>query len=295
MENNFEINSDNLINSWQLEINEFKIDVCQIASQFGLQIGIKLDSPLGLYVEKDQIIYLQNPELSFFSFWIFLHELGHHMNTLEDESYKIQKLYSLKESPSFLHDLDLFTQYSTQFNISHQNIFKSDFEKWKNLNSQFQRVNSTINCLQSSFGLNPMAQNQFFKRAEPYRQEKQIIENNIKDLYELYDVHKFLKIPVGISELLAWSHALNMFEELFENQSSCLLEEKRIFTRFKDKKKSEISLIDFMCITLKSHDSQQIFDNLKTQSPFESMSLSQELKTLISKSQFHFLEFIALT
>lgn len=294
MHQSFEISSNQIINSWELKIAECEIDVCQIASDFGLQIGIKLDSPLGLYVEKDQIIYLQNPDLSIFSFWIFLHELGHHQNTLQEESSNIQKLYSLKDDTSFLHNLDLFFQYTSQFQLSHQTIFQSDFENWTRLNSELQSVNVILNALQSSFGLNPMAQNQFFFRAEPYRQKKDILENDLKQIYETYHIQRFLKIPVAVSELLAWSHALEMFEVLTGSQSNNLLQEERIFTRFKDHTTLNISLLDFMCITLKSHNSHLIFDDCKTQSPFGLMSLSKELKTLIYNSQFHFNQYIAL-
>ena len=118
MNNSFVINSSNIVESWEIKIDEYKIDVCKIASDFKLKIGIKLDSPLGLYVEKDKIIYLQNPDLSIFSFWIFLHELGHHQNTLEEESSSIQKLYSLKDYSGFSNKLDLFLKYTNQFKLS---------------------------------------------------------------------------------------------------------------------------------------------------------------------------------
>ena len=295
MINKYHTNTNDQVECWIIESQNQEIDVCNLADEFGLMIAIKKDTPLGLYSEKDKTIYLQNPELSIFSFWIFLHELGHHKNTLQKDSRDIQALYSLEEKSSLIQKLDFFKKVTNVFNISLQEVFQEENQNWNSLCNKYFEVSSRLesisNRFYSPFGM-PHAQ--FFAIANPLRQEIETLSHEIKNLYYQFEIDSYLRLPVAISELLAWSHALNSIQEISDCFPAQILNTEFQYYRL-DGSFSNMNLIQFMCKSLKSHKVETIFTINNQTSAIENISLSQELENLISESQSSFQDFIALT
>ena len=295
MINKYHTNTNDQVESWIIESQNQEIDVCNLAKQFGLKIGIKKETPLGLYSEKDKTIYLQNPELSIFSFWIFLHELGHHKNTLQKDSRDIQALYSLKDKSSLSQKLDFLKEITKVCNISIQEIFQEETQEWNSLCSQYYHVSSQLESISSRF-YSPfgMPHAQFFAIANPLRLELDTLSEKIKNLYYQFNIDSYLKLPVALSELLAWSHALNSMQEISDYFPAQILNTEFQYYRL-DGSFSNMNLIEFMCKSLKSHKVETIFTLHNGSSAIENISLSQELENLLSESQSSFQDFIALT
>ena len=292
MKHNFNISDSNQVDAWIIQTDNCEVDVCNIANTFNLDIFINLNAPLGLYRESESKIFLQNKNLDFFSFWIFLHELGHHKNTLYPQSHKIQSLYSLKIKENLMQKIEFLNNIFEVLRVCKQKVFGSYLLSWETLSNSYQtKLNELESISNLFFGFSHMPHQQFIKISNELRLEIKNLTDQLEIIYHESNLENYFYLALGISELLAWSHALldiynildcNVFETTYEFQST------------KTNSLTQITPIEFMCKTLKSHSTQNIFKKFNGISCIETIDLDQDLKTLINESQMIFQDFIAL-
>ncbi|MBI96785.1 hypothetical protein CL656_06540 [bacterium] len=291
MYHNFNISDKNQVDEWIIKADRYQIDVCDIAQQFNLSIFINPDAPLGLYRENENKIYLQNSHLDIFSLWIFLHELGHHKNTLYEQSREIQSLYSLEKKENLLQKIKFLINIFRAFRISKKNVFGKDLKLWERLTELYQsKLNELESITSIFFGFSRMPHQQFIMITNKLRIEIKNIEDQLEEIYITYNLDNYLYLAIGVSELLAWSHALMDIYHIFDSD---ITRKKYEFQSIKTKSITEITPIEFMCKTLKSHSVQNIFDKSNGNSCIETVNLDEDLENLITESQLIFQDFIA--
>jgi len=296
MQHIYNISENQQVESWLIKTDNNQLDVCNIANQLNLSIFINLDAPLGLYRESERRILLQNPKLDFFSFWIFLHELGHHKNTLSPDSKAIQGLYTLKKKDSLQQKVEFLNKAFEIFNINPQKVFGSSFETWREQTHTYFLKSNELNSISNIFfGINRMPHNQFLQIANSLRIDLNTIHENIEEIFELFKLNRYLQLPLAVSELLAWSHALRDIQRYQKYFSENLLDTRLEFYSLKTQRVTRITPIEFMCKTLKSHSTQTIFESNQHQCLLDYCGIESDLENLIKESQFYFQDFIALS